>query len=262
MKLVSLFSGSSGNSIYVESDGCRLLFDAGSTCRKIQTALTEIDVKLKDIDAIFVTHEHADHVSALGVVGRNAKIPVYCNEPTAKKLLTQRDHPAEMLMNIFSTGSPINIKGLEITSFHISHDAAEPVGYKVCDGKSALGIATDTGVVTEEIFSALSGCKALLFESNHDIDMLKTGPYPAYLKQRILSDYGHLSNASCGKALASFIENGSEKMLLGHLSKENNTPFSAFNTVSRILDEKGYKRNSDYVMNVARRDGISDPVII
>ena len=262
MKLVSLFSGSSGNSIYVESEGCRLLFDAGFTCRKIQTALREIDVELKDIDALFIPHEHADHVSALGVVGRSAKIPVYCNEPTAEKILLQRDHPSESLMNIFSTGSAVNINGVEITSFHISHDAAEPVGYKISDGKTSVGIATDTGIVTEEIFTALSGCKALLFESNHDIDMLKTGSYPIYLKQRILSDHGHLSNDSCGEALASLIDNGSEKLLLGHLSKENNTPFSALNTVQKILGEKGYKRNSDYVMNVARRDGISDPIEI
>ncbi len=260
MKLVSLFSGSSGNCIYVESDECHLLFDAGFTCRRIQAALREIDVELKDIDAIFITHEHTDHVSALGVMGRNAKIPVYCNSPTAKKILSQRDHPSEALMNIFSTGSAVNIKGVEITSFHISHDAAEPVGYKISNGKASLGIATDTGIVTDEIFSSLSGCKALLFESNHDIDMLKTGSYPVYLKQRILSDHGHLSNDSCGKALASLIDKGSEKLLLGHLSKENNTPFSALNTVQQILEEKGYKRNSDYVMNVARRDGISDPV--
>ncbi len=262
MKLISLFSGSSGNCIYVEDGNCRLLFDAGVTCRKIKVSLAQLGLEFKDIDAIFVTHEHIDHVAGLGVISRNSKIPIFCNKLTYDGMCRQKDHPAEAVMNLFCTGNSLYVKDLEIKSFPISHDAADPVGYRINNGKISIGIATDTGKVTNEIKESLSGCKAMLVEANHDLDMLKTGPYPQMLKQRILSDYGHLSNNASGEVISELINTGCEKILLGHLSKTNNTPFSAFNTVENILKSNGYKRDIDYVLNVARRDGISDGVEI
>lgn len=261
MKLTPLFSGSSGNSILIESNDVKVLVDAGFNCKRIQTELTSLGINLEDISAVFITHEHTDHVSALGVLSRKFHIPVYCNELTYEALKKQRDYPSEDCVHIFKTGSPVDIKGsLNVTSFNISHDATEPVGYVFDNGNTKMGIATDTGILTDEIMNNLSSCKGILFESNHDVAMLREGSYPAFLKQRILSDKGHLSNETASKALCNLISSGVEKIMLAHLSKENNTPLIALNTAVKTLSDMKFVRDIDYSLNVARRDSVSDPI--
>lgn len=261
MKLTPLFSGSSGNCILVESDNTKILVDAGFNCKRIQTELTSVGHGLSDISGIFITHEHTDHVSALAVLSRKFHIPIYCNEATYNAIKKQRDYPDEKDIVIFKTGDSVDVKGsLNVTSFNISHDACEPVGYVFDDGIRKMGIATDTGILTDEIISSLSLCKGILFESNHDVAMLKAGDYPAFLKQRILSDKGHLSNETSAKALSGLIEKGVEKIMLAHLSKENNTPLIALNTAVNTLKDMGFEKNKDYFLNVARRDSASDTV--
>ncbi|MBO4359847.1 MAG: MBL fold metallo-hydrolase [Eubacteriaceae bacterium] len=259
IRITPLYSGSSGNCILVESDGLRVLVDAGNTAKKISEALGELGLSLCDISGIFVTHEHTDHVAGLGVIGRKAKIPVYMNEATWRAVEGMKGAPAESLVRIFTTGEPVAFHdSLLVESFHTSHDAAESVGYVFSDGVSRAGISTDTGVMTREAMEKLAGCGGVLIEANHDVDMLRTGSYPPVLKQRILSERGHLSNDDCGAALRELVASGCTRVILGHLSRENNMPLTALNTVCTLLGESGIKRNADYLINVARRDGITD----
>lgn len=262
MRITPLFSGSSGNVILVESEGARVLVDTGVTARKTGNALAELGLAFTDIDAIFITHEHSDHIAGLGVISRNkAKIPIYLNEKTREAIAEKKDGPGEKLVRIFETGEEISINGvMGVKAFHTSHDAADPVGYVFTDGKKTVGIATDTGYVTQGVRENLMRCGAILFESNHDVDMLMGGSYPPVLKERIRSDHGHLSNDDCAKALSSFISEGCcEKIILGHLSRENNNPMTALNTSVAVLRSLGMERNRDYLLNIARRDGTTDP---
>jgi len=259
MKLTPLFSGSSGNSILVESRGAKILVDVGVTAKKLSSALSELGISLSEINAVFVTHEHTDHIAGLGVLGRKAKIPVYMNEATWNAVRPLKGAPAESLVRIFRTGDDVEIGGeMTVKSFHTSHDAAESVGFAFSDGSCRVGIATDTGYVTDETIRCLSGCRAVLLEANHDVDILRTGSYPAALKARILSDRGHLSNACSGEALAQLVAAGTDRVILGHLSRENNNPVVALCTVRDILEDHGIKKDADCLINVARRDGITD----
>ncbi len=259
IRLTPLFSGSSGNCILVESDGLRVLVDAGGTAKKISSCLSELGLSLNDISGIFVTHEHTDHVSGLGVIGRRAKIPVYMNEATWKAVERMKGAPAESLVRIFATGGPVAFHdALMVASFHTSHDAAESVGFVFSDGRTKAGVSTDTGIMTDEAMEELTGCSGILIEANHDVEMLRCGSYPPPLKYRILSEKGHLSNDDCGAALRRLVSSGCSRVILGHLSRENNMPLTALNTVCGALTDAGIKRNADYLINVARRDGITD----
>lgn len=262
MRITPLFSGSSGNVILVESEGARILVDAGVTARKTGGALSELGLTFSDIDAIFITHEHSDHIAGLGVISRRKeKIPVYMNERTRAAIAGKKDGPGEKLVRVFETGEEISVNGvMGVKAFHTSHDAADPVGYIFTDGKLSAGLATDTGYVTPGVRENLMKCGVIFFESNHDVDMLMGGPYPAVLKERIRSDHGHLSNSDCASALSSFISEGCcEKIILGHLSKENNNPMTALNTSVSVLKSSGMERGRDYLLNIARRDGMTDP---
>lgn len=259
IRLTPLYSGSSGNCILVESGELRLLVDAGNTAKKISEALGELGLSLCDISGIFVTHEHTDHVSGLGVIGRRAKIPVYMNEATWKAVERMKGAPAESLVRIFATGDTVAFHdSIMVESFRTSHDAAESVGFVFSDGITRAGVSTDTGVMTPSALEKLTGCSGVLIEANHDVDMLRTGSYPPVLKQRILSDRGHLSNDACADALRTIVSSGCSRVILGHLSRENNMPLTALNTVITSLAQAGIKRNADYLINVARRDGITD----
>ena len=259
IRVTPLFSGSSGNCILVESDGLRVLVDAGGTAKRISACLSELGLSLSDISGIFVTHEHTDHVAGLGVIGRRAKIPVYMNEATWRAVERMKGAPAESLVRIFATGEPVAFHdALLAESFHTSHDAAESVGFVFSDGLSRAGISTDTGIMTDEAMDKLTGCGGVLIEANHDVEMLRCGSYPPVLKQRILSATGHLSNDDCGSALKVLVSSGCSRIILGHLSRENNMPLTALNTVCGSLSGAGIKRNADYLINVARRDGITD----
>ncbi len=259
MRFQSLYSGSSGNCLMVSHKDTTLLIDAGLPAVRIVAALTDYGFDYASVDALLVTHEHDDHICGAGIFHRKGKAPVYANEKTCEAMLPRLGKIKKDGLNAFETGRAFSIKDLEILPFYTSHDAAEPVGYKISDGTHAVGVATDLGVVSDAVFEVLSGCDAVLLEANHDVDMLLCGPYPEQLKRRILADRGHLSNEDAGICCKRLIEAGVTQLYLGHLSQQNNKPLIALNAVTDILSAGGLVRNKDYVIHIAGRDRPCDP---
>ena len=226
MRFTSLASGSSGNCTYVGSDNTHILVDAGTSKKKIEEGLSELSLSLSDISAIFVTHEHVDHIAAIRTILKKYDIPVYATQGTIEGI-RNTDKKLEMADKQFIpvvVDKAVVVGDMIVNPMTISHDALEPCGYRVYCGDKKIGIATDLGCFDEYTISALSGCDALLLEANHDVRMLQTGPYPYRLKHRILGDKGHLSNEKSGELLCSLLNEKMKGIFLGHLSKENNMP--------------------------------------
>jgi phosphoribosyl 1,2-cyclic phosphodiesterase len=228
MRIVTLYSGSKGNSTYIEAGDAAILIDAGKSAKKLCSALSSIGVCIDDINAIFITHEHNDHVCALETLTKKHKIPIHMASGCAAKFSSER---FELLRENIVCHPPlfeVEINGTLISSFATPHDSNMSVGYRIefCeDGKRhAIGLATDIGYVTKDICQGLCGCEAVVLESNHDIDMLKDGPYPYDLKKRILSKRGHLSNKDSALLCSGLAKRGTHSFILAHLSEENNTP--------------------------------------
>ena len=222
-RIVPLFSGSKGNCYYIGTAAEGVLIDAGRNCKQIELAMEANGLSMKSVGAVFVTHEHIDHCSALKVLAKKHSLPIYASEGTLNALVA--------------------LGGMRIQRIDTPHDAAESCCYRVTspDGKIAM-IATDIGHVTEQIRSALTDCQLVVLESNHDIDMLRTGPYTYVLKKRILSDIGHLSNDACATELSQLVRNGTLRLILGHLSEMNNTPQIALRTSVAELGRVGRDR--------------------
>ena len=217
MKFCSLYSGSSGNSIFIASDNTRVLIDAGLAGKKIDEALKHIGEEASSIDGIFITHEHIDHIKGVGVLSRKYDIPIYANDNTWAVMEKNIGKIKEHNIRIMDRRSSIAIKDLEIRSFNIPHDAIAPVGYTVSSGGKNASVVTDFGVFTEEIRDNIIDSDIILLESNHDINMLRMGPYPYNLKLRVLGENGHLSNEDCGNAIVSLIKSDKKKqIMLGH----------------------------------------------
>lgn len=252
MKFCSLFSGSSGNSIFIASKNTKILIDAGLPGKSIEGALKEIGEEPKEIDGIFVTHEHSDHIKGVGVLSRKYDIPVYANEKTWDKMKTLIGNIKEYNIRILDSNS-LSIKDMDIINYSIPHDAAAPMGYAVyADGKKAC-VATDLGNFTREVKDNIKDADIILLESNHDIEMLKFGPYPYVLKRRILSDVGHLSNEACGNAIVEIMTEKPKRIILGHLSNTNNYPDLAYQTVINVLNENNVKIGEDVFLTMADR---------
>ena len=257
-----LFSGSSGNSVYIACGGVRLLVDAGVSAARVEANLAEIGVNISQIDAILVTHEHIDHVRALGVLCRKHGLPVYANEGTWNGILQKESGIPQRCRRVFYTGEDFYIGAMSVHPFPIPHDALEPVGYTLsCQGLSC-GIATDIGHIEEGWMRAVSGCQTPVIEANHDVEMVERGPYPLRLKKRILSRHGHLSNVDCAKALVKLAGAGTRAAFLAHLSADNNLPELAYNTVCGALTEAGYDVSGAISVSVARRDRVSDMAVL
>ncbi|MDV4150786.1 MBL fold metallo-hydrolase [Clostridium sp. AL.422] len=263
MKFCSLYSGSSGNSIFIASENARILIDAGLPGKKIDEALKTIGEDPKTLDGIFVTHEHSDHIKGIGVLSRKYDIPIYANADTWNVMESLIGKIKEHNIKIMDRRSTMFIKDLDIISFNIPHDAVAPVGYTVhCKGKKA-SVTTDFGIYTEEIRDNIKDSEVILLESNHDVNMLKFGPYPYTLKRRILSEVGHLSNEDCGKAIVDLIRYKSNKrIILGHLSGTNNHPDLAFETVSGVLRENNIIQKEDIDLTMANRHNPSDIIVV
>lgn len=273
MRLCSIASGSSGNCIYVGSDTTHLLIDVGISGKRTEAGLKELDLSMRDIDGIFITHEHADHIAGLGVLGRKYEVPIYATRGTIeaiKKTASVGKIPEELFCPV-SADEKVIVKDLVCNPMKISHDAAEPVAYRIQHGKKRIGIVTDLGNYNDYTVESLKGMDALLLEANHDINMLQVGPYPYYLKQRILGDRGHLSNERAGQLLCRLMHEGLQNVILGHLSKENNLPELAYEAVrvevamtKARLEEETENRQpvklSDFPMYVAARNEVS-PII-
>lgn len=235
MKICSLYSGSSGNCYYIEAQGAKILIDAGRNARALCTSLESIGASIENIDAIFITHEHIDHICALGTISKKYHIPIHATEKCAQAICEKYESAAPVLYThepLFS----VSVGDLLISSFLTSHDCVCPVGYCFSSDGFRAGLLTDSGIVTNSAAESLKGCSTVIIEANHDINMLKNGVYPYYLKERVASRFGHLSNDTCARFASYLAENGTKSFLLAHLSAENNSPELAFNTVSSALD--------------------------
>ena len=263
MRLCSIASGSSGNCVYVGSGATHLLVDVGISGKRTESGLRELGLTLRDIDGILITHEHADHINGLGVIVRKYGIPIYATEGTiqALKNLNALKDLDESLYHPVWEDRKLSLKDLVINPMHISHDAAQPVGYRISFGNRRVAICTDLGVYNDYTVECLKGMDALLLEANHDVNMLQVGPYPYYLKQRILGEKGHLSNENSGRLLSRVLHDGLKTVLLGHLSKENNIPELAYESVRMeiTMGDNPY-RAGDFDIRVAKRSEVS-PVI-
>lgn len=245
MKFSVLASGSTGNAIYVATDRVSVLIDVGITGKQAEAALQTIGVKPEDLTAILVTHEHVDHIKGVGVMARRYGLPIYANAKTWNELDGQIGTIKEEQRKLFAVGEKRELEDLGIESFGISHDAAEPMGFCFYQGNKKLSVATDLGYVSEKIKETIRGADAYIFESNHDVELLRMSQYPWSIKRRILSDVGHLSNESAGEALTECLRGGAERVYLAHLSKENNMIDLARLTVKNILEEQGLTVGDD-----------------
>ena len=243
--LRSLISGSSGNCSLVSYKDTNILVDCGMSGKRLEELLKQLDLSGSDLDAIVVTHEHIDHISGIGVVSRRYNLPVYATEQT--HLAMNLDKIADGNIKIIEADRPFEIGNITADAFSIPHDAQDPVGYRFYCGKDKLSVATDIGTMTDELFDSISGSKSVILEANHDIDMLINGSYPKPLKNRILSNFGHMSNDLSAKTALALVNRGTKEIMLSHLSNENNTPQLAYSSVSKKLKEGGVKDRKSVV---------------
>ncbi len=260
-KACQLFSGSKGNSIYISCGSGKFLVDAGVSAKRLENGLKEIAADPSELNAIFITHEHSDHIKGLRVFASRYNIPVFAEKRTLEKMKETGDLIPKIRSLEISSNMEMN--GCEIKPFLLSHDSVSCVGYRfdMRDGKS-ISVCTDTGYVTEEAKHVLCGTDMIYLESNHEITMLQNGFYPYPLKQRILSNQGHLSNFSCGEFASCLAENGTTRFVLAHLSRENNTPDIARQTTLCALQEAGFKENIDFRLNVSPVENDERPIVL
>lgn len=257
MRLSSIASGSSGNCIYIGSNNTHILVDCGISGKRIEAGLNENEINAKDLSGILITHEHTDHVCGLGVMARRYGIPIYATRETLSEIENSSSLgkiPTDIFVPI-EADQTFQIDDLTIHPFSISHDAVNPVAYRISHEEQVVAVATDMGVYNDYIIENLTGVNALLLEANHDVNMVQTGSYPYNLKRRILSDIGHLSNENSGKLLSKILHDRLKYIFLGHLSKENNYEELAYETVRLeiAMSDTKYKGN-DFDIQVAKRD--------
>ncbi|MCR5508605.1 MAG: MBL fold metallo-hydrolase [Lachnospiraceae bacterium] len=265
MRLCSIASGSSGNCIYVGSDDTHLIVDAGISGKRIEEGLNSIGLKTGEIDGILITHEHSDHVGGLGVIARRYGIPMYATQGTidAIKAMSYLGRIPGELFRTIEADKPFKVNDLKVNPVRISHDAADPVAYRIGNGSRSVGVLSDLGRFSDYTVDSFFGVDALLLEANHDVNMLQVGSYPYRLKCRILSDKGHLSNESSGKLLSRLLHDDLKTVFLGHLSQENNLAELAYETVRLevLMSDNKYKPE-DFSIRVAARDMVSEAIAV
>lgn len=252
-EFISLISGSSGNSSLVTDGKTHILIDCGMSGKRLAELLADEGIPPSGIDALLVTHEHIDHVKGAGIIARRYNIPIYATEKTHAAM--EIGSVSDSLRRIVSAGGEFEIGTIGVRPFSIPHDAADPVGYSLFCGNQKFSLATDIGEMNGDIINAVSGSEAVILESNHDVEMLKFGSYPFPLKQRILSGMGHLSNISAARTALELAKRGTKKIMLGHLSAENNSPEIAMLETYNALTEAGVDVGVDVTLCVAGRYG-------
>lgn len=253
----SIASGSSGNCGLYVVDGTAVLIDLGVSVRGLKQALVSLGLDITDLSAVLITHEHTDHIKGLATFVKKYEIPIYATYATADTLILKTPQLEDRLRP-FSGGECFTIDGLAVQSFHTPHDAAASVGYIIEGMSSTFGFATDLGFVPTAIQELLIGCDAVVLESNHDPYMLKTGPYPWPLKQRVGGPRGHLSNPDCAICAVKLAKCGTHNLILAHLSEHNNTPLTAFRETRQALDDA----NVDCQLYVAPRGAMENPIYL
>lgn len=256
MRIAPLCSGSSGNSIFIQSEKAGLLIDAGTSCAKISRELGGADARLADLDGILVTHEHSDHVRGLQMITKKYDIPVYANALTWEALLPRLpDIRAKNVREI--TTEDFYIKDICVQPFAVSHDAVCPLGYALQSRGKKVAVVTDLGRITQKIIDCVEGASIVLLEANHDVNMLSAGPYPYRLKHRILSRKGHLSNDAAAEAAFELAKRGARGIILGHLSLQNNVEELAYQTVCSFLEQKGILVGRHMGLALAKRSELT-----
>ena len=235
LSVCMLASGSKGNAIYISDGATSLLVDAGLSGVEIERRLQAHELDPHGIDAMIVSHEHADHIRGVGILSRRFGLPVYLSEKTSREASLTIGKVKDL--RSFSCGQPFSVNTLDIHPFSTTHDAEDPAGFSIaCNGRK-IGIATDLGIATSMVKQHLKGCDLLILEANHDPEMLMNGPYPWPLKQRIKGRTGHLSNQASGALLSELKHNKLQHVILAHLSETNNTPAKALQEVGPVLDD-------------------------
>lgn len=265
MRFASIASSSSGNCLYVGDDNTHILIDAGVSYKSINEGLKQLDLQLSDIDAILITHEHTDHIKGLGVLERKCEIPIYASQGTIEGILASTslgDFNKDCIKSLRDLSS-FDIKSLNITPHEISHDANEPVCYSIKSGGKTIAAVTDLGVYTDKLINELGKLDFILCEANHDVRMLQLGPYAYNLKQRILSDRGHLSNENSGRFISKLLNDNFNSIMLGHLSDQNNMPELAYEAVKLEITMADCKYSgNDFPIYVAKKNEISNIINI
>ncbi len=256
LEIAPLFSGSKGNCIYIGTEQSKVLVDAGYSCAKISAELKKAGAHMEDIDGILVTHEHSDHIGGVGVISRKYDIPVYANEETWQQMESRVGGVSTKNVRIIDE-KDFYVKELCVQPYEISHDAVRPFGYSITAQGKKVSVMTDLGHVTEKILKQVAGSSIVLLESNHDVEMLKCGPYPYYLKRRILSGSGHLSNDDAAATAYRLVASGVRGILLGHLSEKNNFYELAYETVCGFLQQNNIVIGKHVAVGMAKREGVT-----
>ena len=257
----SLYSGSSGNSLFVESENTKLLVDAGVSSKKIEEALANLEIDPTSIDGILITHEHSDHVQGLGTFAKKFNLPVFVNKKTLDAMPKQKEKISERNIKLFNINEKFEIGDLKVKPFSIPHDAANPCGFNIFKDDKKISIATDIGHMTNGVLKNLEDSIFIMLESNYDPEVLKYSKYPYQLKTRIAGPDGHLSNELAGKTISYLLNSGLKQAVLGHLSKQSNFPELAYKTVIDEIMCTKYDENS-LKLSVASRDIPGNKIIL
>lgn len=238
-----LASGSTGNAFFIQANDTKLLVDAGLSGKQMDKLFEQIKIDPSELDGMLITHEHSDHIKGAGIFARKYDLPIYANEKTwqameknlGKLMIDQKFH--------FAANSVQTLGDIDVESFSVSHDAADPMFFSFRHNDKHVALVTDLGYVSDRIKQTIKGADAYIFEANHDVSMLQMCRYPWSVKQRILGDSGHVSNEDCGLALSEIIDNNTKRVYLAHLSKDNNMKDLARMSVDQVLQERGIEMN-------------------